>query len=105
MIRRMLPLAEILCEPMFLRILMDINDKLHQIGCAVRRYSLERPLEQCTRSLCGNIDTPALRDGTDVLPPQIKKVSVIPFLEEDVLVVIAAVINVIEVSIRESRDG
>jgi hypothetical protein len=61
-------------------------------------------IHHCMKMIHQQTICPRLRDGTDVLPPQIKKVSVIPFLEEDVLVVIAAVINVIEVSIRERRD-
>ena len=47
---------------------------------------------------------PRLCNETDVFPPQRKEVSIISFLEEDVFMIIAAIIDVIEVSIRDRWD-
>src|SRR5215211_4981322 len=47
---------------------------------------------------------PRLRNGTDVLPPQRKEVSIIPFLQKNVFMIIAAVIDVIKSPKRERRD-
>lgn len=170
-IRRIIPITKILHKMMFLRILMDIYNDLHEIRRLANRDSLKRSLKQRTGSFCGDIDgpricveevreilgrilmtrqvpvgnsqiitylfatfltglvafqtcqilfffyidyrmkmvlqkaiRPCLCNGTEVLPPQVQKVGVITFLEENILMVIPAVINVIEVSGNEGRD-
>ena len=48
---------------------------------------------------------PRFRNGAYVLPPQLKKIGIIPLLNEDVFMVIAAVIDVIEIPKRKRRNA
>jgi hypothetical protein len=60
MIGRIIPIAEVRHELMFLWVLVYIHDQAHQIGFAVYRNSFEWTLEQRSSALHSNIDSPSV---------------------------------------------